>query len=410
MCLQQRLLCYYILILSPQQHGFVSKKSTATAVFDMLKNVYQNWNNKCYTLCTFVDFSHAFDTIDHQILLRKLKQYGFDYVSLKFISSYLGSRRQFTVVNGHTSECQKVTYGIAQGSIVGPLIYILYANDIFNEINDPNAILMYADDTLLLSKGKSVPECEEHGQGMLNILSSWCDLNKLTINVKKTKSMIIKPCKERVNLNLFLHDEKLDVVNSFEYLGIHIDNCLTMNNHVDSIHKKCITKLGMLYKIRGFISQDTSLLIYKTMIRPYMDYGDFVVDSAHVSKVDKLDRIQERIVRLIEYCPLKENREDINALLKRYNLESLRTRRKRSLLNLMYDQSHKSGNVDIKLCNINLRSAKKVRLKSQFTRLTKVQKSPYYRGLALWDDLPDQIQTQTSRIKFKGDIKRYSFK
>ena len=234
-----------------------------------------------YTLCTFVDFSRAFDTIDHQILLRKLKQYGFDCMSLKFISSYLGSRRQFTVVNGYTSECQKVTYGIAQSTIVGPLIYILYANDIFNKITDPNAILMYADDTLLLSKGKSVSECEEHGQGMLNSLSLWCDLNKLTINVKKTKSMIIKPGKERVNFNLFIHDEKLDVVNSFEYLGIHIDNCLTMNNHVDSIHKKCITKLGMLYKIRGFISQDTSLLLYKTMIRPYMDYGDFVVDSAH---------------------------------------------------------------------------------------------------------------------------------
>ena len=141
-----------------------------------------------------------------------------------------------------------------------------------------------------------------------------------------------------------------------------------MNNHVDSIHKKCITKLGMLYKIRGFISHDTSLLVYKSMIRPYMDYGDFVVDSAHISKVDKLDRIQERIVRLIEYCPLRENREDINVLLKRYNLESLRNRRKRSLLNLMYDQSHKSGNIDTKLCNINLRSAKKVKLKSQFTK------------------------------------------
>ena len=90
----------------------------------------------------------------------------------------------------------------------------------------------------------------------------------------------------------------------------------------------------MLYKIRGFISHDTSLLVYKTMIRPYMDYGDFVVDSAHISKVDKLDRIQERIVRLIEYCPLRENREDINVLLKRYNLESLRNRRKRSLLRI----------------------------------------------------------------------------
>ena len=158
----------------------------------MLKNVYKNWNDKLYTICTFVDFSRAFDTIDHQILMRKLKQYGFDPSSLNFFSSYLESRCQYTVVDGCKLDCQKVTYGIAQGSIIGPLIYILYANDIFCEIPDPNAILMYADDTLLISKGKSMIECERKGQELLNSLCSWCDTNKLTINVKKTKSMVIK--------------------------------------------------------------------------------------------------------------------------------------------------------------------------------------------------------------------------
>ena len=100
------------------------------------------------------------------------------------------------------------------------------------------------------------------------------------------------------------------------------------------------------------------------MIRPYMDYGDFIIDSAHLSKVDKLDRIQERIIRLIEYCPSKDNRDDINVLMKRYNLESLRIRRKRNILNLMYNQSQDMENVHIKTCNISLRSAKKIKLKS----------------------------------------------
>ena len=157
-------------------------------------------------------------------------------------------------------------------------------------------------------------ECVEKGQDMLDKLTSWCDLNKSTINVNKTKCMVIKSGRERANFNLYIHGKKLDTVNSFEYLGIHIDNRLVMNNHVDSIHRKCMTKLNMLYKIRNFISRKTSLLIYKTMIRPYMDYGDFIIDSAHVSKIDRLDRIQDRIIRLIEYSPSKENREDINVL------------------------------------------------------------------------------------------------
>ena len=171
-----------------------------------------------------------------------------------------------------------------------------------------------------------------------------------------------------------------------------------------------MTKLNMLYKIRNFISRNTSLLIYKTMICPYMDYGDFIIDSAHVSKIDRFDRIQDRIIRLIEYSPSNENREDINVLLKRYNIEPLKTRRKLSLLNLMYKHSRQIDNVDLTSCNINLRSTKKIKLKSQFTRLTEVQKSPLYRGIELWNDLPDNVQKEPNRFKFKAEIKRYVFK
>ena len=311
-------------LLSKQQHGFVPKKSTSTAVFEMLKSVYQNWNDKLYTSCTFIDFSCAFDSIDHNILFKKLKLYGFDDISIKFMSSYLESRRQYTIVNGSKSETGKVTYGIAQGSIVGPLIYILYANDVFQEFEDEKSISMYADDTLLSSKGTDVIECIQNGQDMLDKLIAWCDLNKLTINVKKTKSMIIKHGNEQCNLRLYIHGESVDFVNSFEYLGIHIDHKLSMNNHVDAIYKKCTQKLAMLYKIRHFISHNTALLIYKTMIRPYMDYGDFIIDSALASKVDKLERLQERVIRLIEYCPVKDNRKDINVLSNTYNVESLK--------------------------------------------------------------------------------------
>ena len=123
-----------------------------------------------------------------------------------------------------------------------------------------------------------------------------------------------------------------------------------------------------------------------------MDYGDFIIDSAHVAKVCKLERLQKRIVRLVEYCPVKENRKDINILLSSYNLDALENRRKRNIVNLMYDQSRENANIRDNSCTINLRSSKKIKMKSQFTRLTKVQKSPYYRGLDLWNLLPDVLQ------------------
>ena len=145
-------------LLNNQQHGFVPKKSTSTAVFDMLKTVYQNWNDKLYTVCTFIDFSLAFDSIDHNILLNKLKLYGFDRNSVRLMSSYLDCRRQYTVISGYKSNIDEVTYGIVQGSIIGQLIYILYANDVFQESDDQNAMIMYAYDTLFISKGTDITE------------------------------------------------------------------------------------------------------------------------------------------------------------------------------------------------------------------------------------------------------------
>ena len=396
-------------LLSTQQHGFVPKKSTSTAVFEMLKTVYQNWNARLPTVCTFIDFSRAFDSIDHKILLNKLRLYGFDVNSVNFMSSYLDSRRQYTVVNGCRSNIDKVTYGIAQGSIVGPLIYILYANDVFQEVDDQNAMLMYADDTLLLSSGSDVDESIRNGQCMLDKVIAWCDSNKLTINVKKTKSMFINPKKEVCNSNLQIHTENIDFVNSFEYLGIHIDHSLSMNNHVDSIYKKCTMKLSLLYKIRHFISQNTALSIFKSMIRPYMDYGDFIIDSAHSVRIDRLERLQNRIKRLIEYCHVKENWENINVLMNTYNVEPLHIRRKRNILNIMYDQSLNADNISAGTCEINLRSSKKVKMKSAFTKLTKVMKSPLYRGLELWNQLPHELQNEPSKVRLKNVIKKHAF-
>ena len=180
----------------------------------------------------------------------------------------------------------------------------------------------------------------------------------------------------------------VDFVNSFEYIGIHVDNKLSMNSHVDSIHRKCTSKLAMLYKIRNFISQDTALL---------------------VSKANTLERLQDRIIRLIEYCPIKENREDINILYNSYNVEPLKVRRKRNLMKIMFDQSHDINNLHVKSCNINLRSTKKVKFKTPFTRLTKVMKSPLYIGHELWNQLPITLQTEPSKIKFKNAIKKYTF-
>ena len=146
---------------------------TSKAIFDVLKNMYEKWNNRMYTGCIFVDFSKAFETIiiNHSILLKKLKFYGFNTPSLNLMENYITTRTQVTTVNGHVSSSKKVFCGTAQGSILGPLIYILYVDDVLSLLDHDNDMYLYAD--------------------KMDRIYDWCRLSKLTINEAKTKYMIV---------------------------------------------------------------------------------------------------------------------------------------------------------------------------------------------------------------------------
>ena len=158
----------------------------------VLKTLHENWNDKNFTGCISIDFSRAFDTIDHHILADKLNLYGLDSTSRKHLSEYMSCRRHNTTINGHISSDAPVTHGTAQGSILGPLIFILYVNDIFTTLNVDSSAFMYADDTLILSKSDNVEDVTAKAKSAMGKIMTWCEMNKLSINYKKTKYMIVK--------------------------------------------------------------------------------------------------------------------------------------------------------------------------------------------------------------------------
>ena len=169
--------------------------------------------------------------------------------------------RSSTVIDGNHSECKKVTYRTAQGSILGPLILIIYVNDFFTQISDRNNILMYADDTLLMSSACTLHDSVVKCQAMLDNIMSWCGKNKLTVNIKKTKCMYINSCDNQMNAKLYINNTELDSVKNFEYLGMYMDDKCSMVKLVETMMKKARCKFGILCQIRRFISCDTSLLI-----------------------------------------------------------------------------------------------------------------------------------------------------
>ena len=396
-------------ILSNNQYGFRKGLSTNAAIFEVLKNLHQNWNDKLYSGCVFIDFSRAFDSIDHQILMAKLKLYGLDETALKFMEMYMSSRKQMTIINGISSPLEPITYGTAQGSILGPLIFILYVNDIFNSLEQDSSAFMYADDTLLICKDGNPDKVTEKAQKALQRVYNWCQANKLTINVDKTKYMIVRYMKVQHEPELKIKQMKINTVRHYEYLGMTLDDKLTMNDYLDVISKKTNAKIGILSRIRRFISEKTAVRVYKCMIRPHLDYIDFVIDSGSANRIQKLDNLQRKAIRRIEYCMLPANRKDIDTLQELYKIEPLRLRRKRNLVKIMYNQSHEENN--LKECNVNmeLRSAKKIKMKSDLTSKTRVYNSLLYRGLKLWDSLPADIQKEKDKYKFKKKLSTYNF-
>ena len=199
-----------------------------------------------------------------------------------------------------------------------------------------------------------------------------------------------------------------------EYCGPHTASSkfliLVVTDIYMYIWKKANTKIGILSKVRRFISQKTATNIYKCMIRPHLDYIDFVVDSGISDRILKLDRLQEKAIRRIEYCTDKNARKKIDVLQEEFKIESLPLRRKRNLVKIVHKTSKIKVNVDISRPNMDLRSKPKVKLKNKFTGITKVLNSPLYRGIRLWDQLPPTMQKEENSIKFKTEINRFTWK
>ena len=182
-----------------------------------------------------------------------------------------------------------------------------------------------------------------------------------------------------------------------------------MNNHIEHIIKKVQAKLSTLRKLRKYISENTALKIYKTLIMCHMDYGDFVIDSGTKRNIDRLDCLQRRTIRCIEHQLDPDKRKDLDTLYHKYKLEPLEKRRKRNLVKLIYSESKMPANIDMYRPKMVLRSSKSVKMNHKFTRMTKIQKSPYYRGLELWDKLTNEIQKIKSKIEFRNKVKNMTF-
>ena len=283
-------------ILDSNQGGFRKNNSTTATTCSLLDDIYTNINNQQITYAIFIDFRKAFDSINHDILLKKLSKLGFSLNTCKWFRNYLTNRTQFTVVNGLNSGLLDVSCGVPQGSVLGPMLFLIFINDIKSCINN-SGYKLYADDTVLYSRctGEDDNILRTNIQKDLTTVSSWCNENAIMMNVKKTKSMLFGTryrLRETQMPEFHVDNRPIECVTSYKYLGTYLDSELTFVKQSNETIKSISYKLYYLGKIKRFLNTDIMLKLYKSYIQPYFDYNDIFLENTIALQYDKMVRLQ----------------------------------------------------------------------------------------------------------------------
>lgn len=263
-------------LLHATQSGFRPSHSCETALLKMINKFLSAINDGQIIGMVVVDFRKAFDLVDHKLLLKKLRLYKLSNEVLNWFSSYLFERKQKVYINNTESKTENIECGVPQGSILGPLLFLMFINDL--PLYTENVFTdLYADDTTLYHISQTQALLEQNLQLALQRLLEWCKTNGMLVNTAKTKVMLITTHQKRLHLHndiihLSYNNNVLNTTESDKILGVHIDNNLTWSVHVDFISKKISKNLWLLSRLKDYLTTEHRVQFYKTYIQPHIDY------------------------------------------------------------------------------------------------------------------------------------------
>ena len=310
-------------ILYEHQYGFRKTYSTNLALIEAVDEIYSNLNNGLYGIGIYLDLQKAFDTVNHEILLHKLEYYGIRGNPLKWFESYLRNRKQFTKVNGVTSSLKTVECGVPQGSVLGPLLFLIYINDISKAFKTAVPKL-FADDTNIFIFHKTKETLFQIANTELESLENWLLANKLSLSIginKETKFSFFTPTttEDKSNLpNLKLLGQNVPRTDYVKYLGILLDDCLTFKSHITKLRDKHKQYVGVFYLLRHNLPKRCLRTLYFTFIFNNLYYCAEVYGNTTPSYLNPLQVVQNKALRALQfrnrYYPTNEMHKEFQIL------------------------------------------------------------------------------------------------
>jgi hypothetical protein len=385
--------------------------SGLTAVTELCYNIVNSFEYNQSTLAVFLDLSKAFDTINHDILLKKLEWYGVRGRALEWFRSYLSNRTQFVLYNLTKSSTHTIPCGVPQGSVLGPLLFIIYTNDLPNCLTYSKAIL-FADDTTIYLNKENTLDMFDYVNSDLGALSEWFRANKLSLNVGKTNYVVFKENTKSIAeyQQIKIGKDIIERKSVVKFLGAYIDSGLEWHDHLKYIKNKLNSSLYALRKVKNLLNTDLLLILYYSLVHPYIEYGISYWGSTHSTHVNTIFIIQKKAVRIVKGTKYNDH---TNPLFKQFKIMKLQDLYRTHVAKYMYNLS--KGALPIPLMNIikynacihthNTRNKNNPHVTHRRTNIA--SKSLRHKGPEIWYQIPEYIQSNKTVKSFASQLKKH---
>jgi Txe/YoeB family toxin of Txe-Axe toxin-antitoxin module len=398
-------------ILYKLQFGFRNNYNTSLALIYLVDKIKMALDEGKFVLGLFIDLSKAFDTVNHAILLDKMYNYGIRGNAYNLINSYLSERRQFVCFENSKSECLKINCGVPQGSILGPLLFLIYINDLPN-VSEKIFSVLFADDTNFFIDGKDINKLVSVMNNEINKVINWMRSNKLSLNIDKTKYVIFKTPNKRCNVtnDITVNNQVIDRVESIKFLGVVLDENLKWTDHIKLIKSKISKNIGIICKARKKFEAKALMMLYNSLILPYLNYCIEVWGHASITSLNSIFKLQKRILRIIKSVNRRTESKPLFIFFKVLNVFQLLNyttiifmyKFEKKMLPMIFEDMFK---YNFEVHNYNTR--RNNNLATNFFKLSGSQHSMKHYGAKLFNFIRNKVNINFSIHTFKRKLKHF---